>query len=105
MSRQFIFGSCSYFFKYLINFFLSFLPLHRHRQDALSSATDKINSEREIDGQRYYSIQIDSPDVQYLATFTVNMGKVFALFVKCPTRSFKASEEALRHVQDTFHTL
>ncbi len=39
-----------------------------------------------MDGQVYYDVQIDSPDVQYLATITVNLGKVYAMFVKSPTR-------------------
>lgn len=84
--------------------------MHQHistffRQDALTSATDKVTSQREIEGQVYYDVQIDSPDVQYLATVTVNFGKVYALFVKSPTKLFRADEAVLRHVVDTFHTI
>jgi hypothetical protein len=32
-------------------------------------------------------------------------GKVYALFVKSPTRLFKENEAALRHVIDTFATV
>ncbi|KAH7620853.1 putative Thylakoid lumenal 19 kDa protein, chloroplastic [Nannochloris sp. 'desiccata'] len=74
-------------------------------QDALSSATDTIRGTRELDGETYFDIQVDSPDVQYLCSVTVKMGKVFALFVKCPTKSFKQDEEAFRHVVETFRTI
>ena len=75
------------------------------RQDAILYSTEKIKGEREVNGQLYYDIQIDSPDVQYLATVTVNEGKVYALFVKSPTKVFKADEAALRHVVATFKTI
>ena len=71
----------------------------------MGGATDKVSSEHEIDGQLYYDIQIDSPDLTYLIAVTVNMGKVYALFVKSPTRAFKAEEENLRHAAKTFRTL
>lgn len=58
-----------------------------------------------MNGQLYYDIQIDSPDVQYLATVTVDQGKVYALFVKSPTKMFKSDESKLRHVVDTFKTI
>jgi hypothetical protein len=58
-----------------------------------------------VNGQLYYDIQIDSPDVQYLATVTVDQGKVYALFVKSPTKMFNADESKLRHVVDTFKTI
>jgi len=74
-------------------------------QDALVSATDKVNTQREIAGQIYYDVQINSPDVSYFATVTFNEGKVFALFVKSPTKLFKADEAILRHVVDTFKTI
>jgi hypothetical protein len=74
-------------------------------QDALTTATQKIKGERDVNGQLYYDIQIDSPDVQYLATVTVDQGKVYALFVKSPTKMFKADESKLRHVVDTFKTI
>ena len=76
------------------------------RQDALVSATgENVTSEREVGGQLYYDVQIDSPDVQYLSVVTVNQGKVFALFVKSPTKAFKADEAMLRHVAETFKTI
>ncbi len=84
-------------------FFLGFLFFCR--QDALSTATNTIRGTREIDGETYFDIQLDSPDVQYLCSVTVKMGKVFALFVKCPTKSFKQDEEAFRHVVETFRTI
>lgn len=74
-------------------------------QDALATEINRTTSEREVNGQKYYDVQIDSPDVQYLVSVTVDMGKVYALFVKSPTRAFKADETALRHVVDTFRTI
>lgn len=74
-------------------------------QDALSTATNTIRGTREIDGETYFDIQLDSPDVQYLCSVTVKLGKVFALFVKCPTKSFKQDEEVFRHVVETFRTI
>lgn len=64
-----------------------------------------MNTEREVDGSQYYDVQIESPDVTYLVSVTVKYGKVFALFVKSPTKSFSTDEEKLRHVVDTFKTL
>lgn len=68
-------------------------------------ATNKVTAEREVGGQLYYDIELDSPEVQYLCTITVYNGKVYALFVKSPTRMFKANEEALRHIVATFATI
>lgn len=44
-------------------------------------------------------------ETRYLASISVNNGKVFALFVKTPARSFRANEEKLRHIIDTFRLL
>lgn len=49
--------------------------------------TEKRDSEHEIDGQKYYDVEIVSPDIRYLMTFTVNMGKVYAFLVKSPTKA------------------
>lgn len=74
-------------------------------QDALSDLTDKKTSERDVDGQLFYDIQLDSADVTYLMSVTTNRGKVYALFVKSPSRGFKADEKDLRHVVETFKTV
>lgn len=74
-------------------------------QDAIAMETGRTNGQREYNGEPYYDIQIDSPDVTYLITVTVNYGKVFALFVKSPTRLFQQDEAKLRRIQDTFRTL
>ena len=73
-------------------------------QDAIALETSRTNGQREFNGEPYYDIQIDSPDVTYLITVTVNYGKVFALFVKSPTRLFQQDEEKLRRIQETFRT-
>jgi hypothetical protein len=74
-------------------------------QDAMSAETNRVNGERELDGEKYYDVEIESPDVTYLITVTVKYGKVFALFVKSPTKLFAADSSKLRHVVDTFKTL
>lgn len=74
-------------------------------QDAIAMETSRKNGQREFNGEPYYDIQIDSPDVTYLITVTVNYGKVFALFVKSPTRLFAEDEAKLRRIQETFRTL
>eukprot|EP00204_Picochlorum_oklahomense_P004206 CAMPEP_0118797714 /NCGR_PEP_ID=MMETSP1161-20130426/212_1 /TAXON_ID=249345 /ORGANISM="Picochlorum oklahomensis, Strain CCMP2329" /LENGTH=208 /DNA_ID=CAMNT_0006724927 /DNA_START=143 /DNA_END=772 /DNA_ORIENTATION=+ len=74
-------------------------------QDALSMESNRVNTEREVEGSMYYDVEIDSPDVTYLLSVTVKYGKVFALFVKSPTRSFTTDQEKLRHVVETFKTL
>jgi len=75
------------------------------RQDALSLETRRENGEREFEGEKYYDVEIESPDVTYLITVTVKYGKVFALFVKSPTKLFEQDSVALRHVVETFRTL
>ena len=74
-------------------------------QDAIAMETGRTNGQREFNGEPYYDIQIDSPEVTYLVTVTVNYGKVFALFVKSPTKMFEQDEAKLRRIQETFRTL
>ncbi|GLC37070.1 hypothetical protein PLESTB_001394800 [Pleodorina starrii] len=74
-------------------------------QDALSSATNRTTSSREVDGQTLYDYDIESPEYHYLVTITVSQGKVFGVFVRSPTKSFAANEAKLRHVIDTFRLL
>lgn len=71
----------------------------------MSIETNRVNNEREIDGEKYYDVEIESPDVSYFITVTVKYGKVFALFVKTPTRSLQSDGPILRHVVETFKTL
>lgn len=54
-------------------------------QDALSMG-EKKTSQREVNGQLFFDIEIESPDAQYLSTVTVMQGKVYACFVKSPAR-------------------
>lgn len=44
-------------------------------------------------------------DCHYLGSIAVKNGKVFALFVRSPTKSFKDNEEKLRHIINTFTLL
>jgi hypothetical protein len=74
-------------------------------QDALTESTDTKQSQREIDGQTYFDYEIFSPVNNYLATITVQTGKVFALFVKAPPKKFDQQEQQLRTVQQSFRTI
>ncbi|RMZ53744.1 hypothetical protein APUTEX25_003883 [Auxenochlorella protothecoides] len=67
--------------------------------DALTMLTEKRDSEHEIDGQKYYDVEIVSPDIRYLMTFTVNMGKVYAFLL------WARNEESLRHIHQSFRTV
>lgn len=42
---------------------------------------------------------------QYLSTITVASGKVFAMFVKSPTKLWKDDEMKLRNIQSSFRTI
>ncbi|GAB4822325.1 hypothetical protein N2152v2_009371 [Parachlorella kessleri] len=72
-------------------------------QDVLGDAT-KTSESREIGGQLYYNIDIDSPSIHYLSSITVKEGKVFALFVKCPANLYATQQDEMRRIVDTFRT-
>ncbi|MEW5317038.1 MAG: hypothetical protein WDW38_008369 [Sanguina aurantia] len=74
-------------------------------QDAIQSATNTTNSTRELDGIPVYDFDIESPVYRYLCSITFRDGKVFALFVRSPTKMFAANEEKLRHIQASFKLL
>ena len=74
-------------------------------QDALTAATDKKAQRREGSEQEFYDYEVAGPDFTYLAAVTLNSGKVFALFVSSPTKSFKSDERALRHIVESFKTI
>ena len=74
-------------------------------QDALTAATDKKAQRREGSDQEFYDYEVIGPDFTYLAAVTLNNGKVFALFVSSPTKSFKNDEKALRHIVESFKTI
>ena len=74
-------------------------------QDALTAATDKKAQRREGSEQEFYDYEVAGPDFTYLAAVTLNSGKVFALFVSSPTKSFKSDEGALRHIVESFKTI
>ncbi|GFR40577.1 hypothetical protein Agub_g1157 [Astrephomene gubernaculifera] len=74
-------------------------------QDALAGATNRSTSSREVDGNLFYDYDIESPEYHYLATITVSKGKVFAVFVRSPTKSFAANESKLRQIISSFRLL
>lgn len=74
-------------------------------QDALMSATSTTKSERTVDDAQYYDYEVDSPTAHYLATVTIKNGKVFAFFVKSPSKDFPENENVLRSVLTSFKTI
>ena len=46
-----------------------------------------------------------SQDFVYLASVTLNAGKVFALFVSSPAKAFKVDEGKLRRIVESFTTI
>ncbi|KAK9842560.1 hypothetical protein WJX81_006106 [Elliptochloris bilobata] len=74
-------------------------------QDALTESADKHSSTREVDGQQFYDYDVLGPSISYLASVTLKGGKVFALFVKSPTKTFAADEAKLRSLVASFKTV
>lgn len=74
-------------------------------QDALSGSTNKSATTRQLQGATFYDYEIESPDYHYLASVTVSQGKIFALFVRSPAKTFGPNAEKLRHVISTFKLL
>lgn len=85
--------------------FAGFAGADYYLQDALSSATNIERSESEKNGVNFYRYDIDSPEFRYLSSIAVKDGKVFALFVRSPSRTFNRSESELRRIIDTFTLL
>lgn len=79
-------------------------------QDALTAATSKKAVERSAAEKEegvgaFYDYEVAGPDFTYLAAVTLKSGKVYALFVACPTKGFKGAEGDLRHIVETFKTI
>eukprot|EP00775_Hariotina_reticulata_P003835 gene3835-4092_t len=55
--------------------------------------------------QSFAGADYDLQSYRYLSSIAVKDGKVFALFVRSPTRAFTAAEPDLRHIVDTFRLL
>lgn len=74
-------------------------------QDALVGSTDKSNGSHEKDGELFYDYEVVGADLHYLASITLKGGKVFALFVKSPTRNYAVDKVKLRAIVDSFTIL
>ncbi|KAA6427088.1 MAG: thylakoid lumenal 19 kDa chloroplastic-like [Trebouxia sp. A1-2] len=74
-------------------------------QDALVGATDKKNSQHEKDGELFYDYEVTGADLHYLASITLKSGKVFALFVKSPTKNYAVDRDKLKAIVDSFTIL
>eukprot|EP00879_Flechtneria_rotunda_P002639 GHRR01002842.1.p1 GENE.GHRR01002842.1~~GHRR01002842.1.p1 ORF type:complete len:273 (+),score=75.84 GHRR01002842.1:66-884(+) len=85
--------------------FASFAGADYDLQDALSDAINTTKLEADKDGIKFFNYEIESPAYRYLSSIAVKDGKVFALFVRSPSRMFTNSEGALRHIVDTFKLL
>lgn len=97
----------SYVMRDLEATFQGFAGADADLQDALTEASDIKRSSHTDDasGNTFYDYDIDSPGFRYLATVAVKSGKVFALFVRSPARSFNANQDKLRHIVDSFKLL
>lgn len=82
--------------------FASFAGADYDLQDALNDAEDIKSVESERNGIKFYDYEIASPSFHYLSSICVKDGKVYALFVRSPSKTFAASESKLRHIVDTF---
>jgi hypothetical protein len=85
--------------------FASFAGADYNLQDALNDAEDIVKTEAERNGIKFYDYEIQSPAYHYLSSVAIKDGKVFALFVRSPSKTFAASESNLRHIVDTFRLL
>lgn len=85
--------------------FASFAGADYDLQDALNDAEDVIKNEGERNGIKFYDYEIKSPAYHYLSSIAVKEGKVFALFVRSPSKTFASAESKLRHIVDTFKLL
>ncbi|KAK9842854.1 hypothetical protein WJX74_003444 [Apatococcus lobatus] len=73
--------------------------------DAVTYAQEKSSNKRDADGQTFYDYEIFGPELNYLASVTLNRGKVYALFVKSPAKAYKQNEDDLRKCIETFRTI
>lgn len=85
--------------------FASFAGADYDLQDALSAATMVENSQRTVNGLTFFDYDIEGAGFRYLSTITTQKGKVFALFVRSPSKDFANVEEPLRHIVETFKLL
>lgn len=59
----------------------------------------------QTNGNKFYEYIIDSPEMTYLSSITTQNGKIFALFVKCPTRYYAGEAESLKSIVSSFETI
>eukprot|EP00878_Enallax_costatus_P000483 GHUV01000575.1.p1 GENE.GHUV01000575.1~~GHUV01000575.1.p1 ORF type:complete len:249 (+),score=50.67 GHUV01000575.1:148-894(+) len=85
--------------------FASFAGADYDLQDAISDATSTDKSESEKDGVKFFNYDIASPAYRYLSSIAVKDGKVFALFVRSPSRLYANAEPDLKHIVATFKLL
>ncbi|KAF6256013.1 thylakoid lumen protein [Scenedesmus sp. NREL 46B-D3] len=85
--------------------FASFAGADYDLQDALSDATSTDKSEAEKEGIKFFNYKINSPAYVYLSSIAVKDGKVFALFVRSPSRMYASAANDLQHIVDTFKLL
>ena len=85
--------------------FQSFVGADYDLQDAVASADEIKSASREKDGQQFYDYVVEGSEAVYMASITVSLGKVYALFVCSPARAFKAAEPTMRKMLDSFTIL
>jgi len=72
--------------------------------DSLQNAEQIIEGKREVDGQPFFDYDIVA-ESRYLATVTVQKGKVYAFFIKAPNELFEANGATYRAMRDSFTTI
>lgn len=85
--------------------FQGFVGADYELQDAIQNSSGITKTEREVGGQKFFDYDIDSPDVRYISTVTVKNGKIFAFFIKAPTRVFKSKEAMFKGMLSSFRTM
>ena len=84
--------------------FQSFTGADYDMQDAVASG-ELICVERMIGDQLFYDYTVEGADATYRATITISSGKVFALFIRCPSKSYNSFKSSGEMMLNTFRTL
>jgi hypothetical protein len=74
-------------------------------QDAVATADGIQSSPREVEGQQFYDYLVQGDSAVYMAAITVAYGKVYAIFVSNPAKTFKAAEPTMKQMIRSFRTL
>jgi hypothetical protein len=85
--------------------FQGFVGADYDLQDAVTTSDEIKSSAREAGGQQFYDYLVQGDTAVYMAAITVANGKVYALFVCNPTKTFKAAEPTMKEMIQSFRIL